>query len=81
MKKSKDEKYAKIKAHMDQKTLERKNGVTLNNQEWEKETLHPNYLETLSKDELIKIILKRNELSKGDQRKLEKANKAIQNAK
>ena len=41
---SKDEKYHKIKSHMEQKVLERKNNIQLSSSDWEKQSLHPNYL-------------------------------------
>ena len=66
---------------MDQKAIERKNNIQLSREDYERETLHPNYLHKCSKEELIQIIQKQTALSHKDTRKLEKATKALKNAK
>lgn len=53
-----DEKYKKIREHMDVKLRERKNKISVTASDQERMSLHPNYLQQCTKEELIKIILK-----------------------
>lgn len=74
-----DVKYKRIKAHMEKKVLERTNNIKLSvdeKDEYEKSILHGNYLQKCSKDELIKIILDKEKLSKSDSRRVDKGLKS-----